>query len=158
MKPYGAVVLSTVAIYLFLIAMLRLVGRRTTSGLAPLDFLVVVLLGSAVETAMVGASTSLRVGLVSAAALLAANFALSATMRRWRRFRHLVGGVPTLLVHDGEFVPSHLRRVGLTRADVREALRARDVGCLDEVRFAVMEPDGRINVVRRPAPPAPDAC
>ncbi len=157
MKPYADAAVSTLAIYLFLIAMMRLLGRRATSQLSPIDFLVILLLGSAVETAMVGASTSLKIGLVSATTLFAANLAVSRIVRRWKRIRYMVGGIPTLLVHDGQFVESHLHRVGLTHDDVREALRAREVGSLDEVRFAIMEPDGSFGVVRR-SPPSAEMC
>lgn len=138
---------STFAIYLFLILAIRVLGRRTLSQLNPLDLLVIMLLGSAVETAMVKASTSFKVGLVSGTILLLTNFLINRVLLRSRRLRHLVGGGPQLIVHNGKFVVERMRRLGLTEADVREALREREMGSLADARYVYVEPDGRINVV-----------
>jgi uncharacterized membrane protein YcaP (DUF421 family) len=145
----AGVALSTLAIYAFLILMIRLVGRRMMAQLSAIDFVVIILLGSAVETAMVGASTSLAAGLVAASVLLVSNRLLTMVMVRSKRLRHLVTGGPVLLVHGGHLLRARLRRLGFTEADVLEALRERGVRDLSDVSFAVLETDGRINVVRR---------
>lgn len=143
------VVLSTLAIYVFLVLMIRLVGRRMLAQLSALDFIVMILLGSAVETAMVGASTSLAAGLVAASVLLLSNRLLTAVTLRSKRLRHLVVGGPVLLVHDGKVLGARMRRLGFTEANVLEALRERGIHDLSDVNSAVLEADGRINVVRR---------
>jgi len=145
-------VISTLTIYLWLILILRIAGRRTLAQLSALDLVVLLLLGSAVETSMVHASTSLKVGIVSGLTLFIANFVLARVLGRSRRISNLVGGSPILLIHNGSFVDAHLRMVGLTRADVMEALRAHATCVVEDVRMAVLEPDGRINVVRRESP------
>jgi uncharacterized membrane protein YcaP (DUF421 family) len=145
------VVLSTLAIYAFLILMIRLVGRRMLAQLSALDFIVMILLGSAVETAMVGASTSLAAGLVAASVLLVSNRLLTTVMLRSKRLRHLVVGGPVLLVHHGKVLGARMRRLGFTEADILEALRERGIHDLSDVNSAVLEADGRINVVKRKA-------
>jgi uncharacterized membrane protein YcaP (DUF421 family) len=145
----AGVALSTLAIYVFLVLMIRLVGRRMMAQLSAIDFVVMILLGSAVETAMVGASTSLVAGLVAASVLLLCNRLLSMVMVRSKRLRHLVVGGPILLVHGGIIRHARLRRLGFTEADVLQALRERGVHDLTDVSSAVLEADGRINVVRR---------
>lgn len=141
------VALQTLAIYLFLVVLLRLIGRRLLSELSVIDLLLVVMLGSAVETSMVVASTNLEVGIVAACVLLLANKALTSLHRKYRWFRILMGGQPVLVVHDGEIIESHLRRLGLNRDEVMEALREREQGNLANIKFAVFEPDGEINVI-----------
>jgi uncharacterized membrane protein YcaP (DUF421 family) len=148
------VALSTLAIYLFLIVMIRLVGRRMLAQISAIDFVVMILLGSAVETAMVGASTSFRAGLVAASVLFVTDRCLGMVMVRSKRLRHLVAGGPILLVHSGQFLRTRMRRLGFTETDVMEALREHGIHDVAVVSLAVLEPDGRINVVRR-APPAP---
>ncbi|MFI5385906.1 MAG: DUF421 domain-containing protein, partial [Fimbriimonadales bacterium] len=111
-----------------------------------------ILLGSAVETAMVRASTSLKAGLVSAATLLIVNRLLTLFMLKSRRFNHLVGCGPILLVHDGQFVEENLRRLGMTKRDVIEAIRERECGSIKDLRYAVFEPNGEINVVYKGFP------
>ena len=91
---------STAAIYLFLIVLLRLFGRRQLGQLTVIDLVVVLLLGSAVETAMIHGNVSLPAGFASAGTLLLMNRLLTAVFLRSERFCNLVGGGPVLLVHD----------------------------------------------------------
>lgn len=141
------VILSTLVIYIWLVLMLRFVGRRELSQLTPADLLLIVLLGSAVETSMVGASTVFRFGIASALTLFAANKALTVLFARFPRFRKVIGGQPVLIVHDGKIVESRARRLGLSDEEIIEALREREQCEVSGCRFAVFEPDGEINVV-----------
>ncbi len=143
LAPFG----QTLALYAFLIAALRLLGRRQTGQLTVVDLTIIILLGSAVETAMIAGNTSLVAGLVSAATLLVANRVLALVLCRSKQLRHLVAGDPVLLVHNGQCVEEHLKRMGLLESEVLTAIRERGCGGLEEVRFAVLEVDGSINVV-----------
>jgi uncharacterized membrane protein YcaP (DUF421 family) len=143
---------TTACIYLFLITILRLVGRRQLAQLSALDLVVVLLLGSTVETAMIHGDTSLAAGLVSAGTLLALNRLLNAVFLRFPRLSHLVNGGPILLIHDGHAIYSHLRRVGLTGPDLEAALRARGYDGPAAINDAVLETDGTISVVGEERP------
>ncbi len=144
-----AVILHTAAIYFCLILGLRFLGRRQLSQLTLVDLVIVVIMGSAVETSMVAANTSLLAGLCSAATLLLLDRLLSLLFFRSKRLRQLIGGVPVLLISEGRFLEEHLRRAGLTEADVLEAIRERGQANPDNVKFAVLEIDGEINVVTK---------
>jgi uncharacterized membrane protein YcaP (DUF421 family) len=146
-KPLIPVFWHTLVIYLFLIAMFRILGRRQLGQLNVIDLVIIILMGSAVETAMVAGNTSLPAGLVCAATLLGVNRLIAFILQRSRRWRHIVSGSPILLVQDGQFIDEHLRRTGLTRDDVLEAIREREKGDIKEVKFAVMEVDGTITVI-----------
>jgi uncharacterized membrane protein YcaP (DUF421 family) len=145
---------STAAIYLFLLVLLRLFGRRQL-GLTVVDLVVVLLLGSAVETAMIHGDVSLPAGFASAGTLMLMNRLLTAVFLRSERFCNLVGGGPVLLVHEGRPVEEHLRRVGMTHTDLEEALRARGYGGPADVREAILETDGSVSVIPR-TDPAPE--
>lgn len=147
LKPLLTVALHTVSIYLFLILGMRFIGRRQMGQLTVVDLVIIILMGSAVETAMVAGNVSLVAGLVCAGILLLTNRLLALFFLRSRRWRHLVCCGPMLLVHDGRFVEENLRRAGLTEADVVEAIREREKASPQDVRFAVLESDGEINVV-----------
>ncbi len=138
---------STACIYLFLITILRLAGRRQLAQLSSLDLIVVLLLGSTVETAMIHGDLSLAAGFVSAGTLLVLNRLLSEVFLHSPRLSHLVNGGPVLLVHDGQPIESHLRRVGLTGPDLDAALRSRGYNGPDSVQNAVLETDGTISVI-----------
>lgn len=137
----------TVVIVALLIVGLRTFGRRALLQLTVVEVVAVLLLGSAVETAMVAGNTSLAAGLVSAGVLLLLNRALSTVLARWPRVRHLVGGVPLVLVHNGHVQHAQLRRAGLTEADLEQALRERGEQDVEDLRAVVLEPDGAIHTV-----------
>ena len=138
---------ATAVVYLFLVALFRFLGRRALAELSPVDLVVMLCLGSAVETAMIRADTSLAAGLTSAATLLLTNRILTSAVVRHKWLRRLVNGGPTLLVHNGRFLANRAARCGLSRSDVEQAVRQRDLERLDQVRFAVLEADGEITVV-----------
>ena len=137
----------TCAIYLFLIFMIRFFNRRQLGQFTVIDLIIIILLGSAVETAMVNANTTLAAGIVCASTLMLLNTLLARVLCRSKRLRHLVLQGPVLLVHDGQFVEDHLRRIGFTHEDVMEAIREREYDDVADVRFAVLETDGEVNVI-----------
>ncbi len=143
------IVINTLVIYLFLIVAVRMFGRRQLGQLTPIDVLVVILLGSCVETAMIHGDSSLKAGLLSAAVLLAANRLLGVAFARFKWFRHLIVAGPVLIVHNGKLVQTNMDKLGLTKEDVMEGLRAREQTKVEDIKFGVMEPDGTINVVSK---------
>jgi uncharacterized membrane protein YcaP (DUF421 family) len=147
MTPLFEAVGATAGLYLFLIVLLRTFGRRQLGQLTVVDLVVVLLLGSAVETAMIHGNTSLPVGLASAATLLIVNRVLTLVFLRSDRLAHLVNGGPVLLVRNGRVLDEHLLRAGMTEADLLEALRSRGFAGPTGVDAAVLETDGSVSVV-----------
>lgn len=109
------------------------------------------MLGSAVETAMVHGQTSLKAGIVAALVLFAVNKGLSTLSRRSRALRRILGFGPLVVVHDGRIVQENLKKAGLTVEDVEEGLRQRECENIGKCRFAVVESDGELNVIRKGA-------
>jgi uncharacterized membrane protein YcaP (DUF421 family) len=146
------VVGQTLAIYVFLVVCLIVLGRRPVTQITFVQIVVIMLLGSAVETAMVAGNTTLPAGLVSASALLLANRLFSLLLARWTPLRRWILGGPVVLVHNGEILKDSLDRVGLTPADVESAIRERGFGDIKDVRYAILEVDGSIGVITTDAP------
>jgi len=140
---------QTACIYLGLIVGIHVLGQRAISQLSAPDILVILLLGSAVETAMVAGNTSLLAGMVSAGILLLCDRLLTLLLRRWPALRRLVLGGPLLLVHQGQPIMAHLRRIGLTEADLLEEVREHGLESLAEAQDVVQELDGSISVIAR---------
>jgi uncharacterized membrane protein YcaP (DUF421 family) len=147
-----AVFAQTLIIYVVIIGYMSLFGRRQFAQITYIELLVITLLGSAVETAMVAGNTSLLAGLVSASTLLVANRVFSILVSRWKWLRQRVIGGPLILIREGVFVDRNLRRAGLTQADVEGAIRQRGFADPADVRYAVYEVDGSIGVVPIDAP------
>jgi uncharacterized membrane protein YcaP (DUF421 family) len=138
---------QTFVIYVFLIVALSRVGRSLIAGLTPIGYMIIALLGSAVETALYRGSTWLSAGLVSAVTLIGADYATSFLVNHWPLLRRWLAGGPVVLIHHGQMVPSHLRQVRLTEQDLMAAIRERGYDSIDQIRFAVLEVDGSVGVV-----------
>ena len=143
------VVARSAVVYAFILAAVRLLGKREAGQLSPYDLVLLLLLSNAVQNAMVGPSTSLGAGLAAAATLLVMNLAVARLVLRGGRFASTLRGSPTMLVHDGHLVPEHLRHEGLTLEDLNQALREHGVPEISDVHLAVLEVDGTISVLRR---------
>lgn len=143
----------TLAVYVAVLAGLRLGGRREVGQLTPFDLVVVLLVANAVQNAMVGPDTSLAGGLVSAASLLVVNAVVARLRLRSPRLRELVEGMPVVLVQHGAWIPENLRRERLTKDEVLAALREHgEVADVSHVELAVLETDGSVSVVPMSAP------
>ncbi|MDE2127935.1 MAG: DUF421 domain-containing protein [Armatimonadetes bacterium] len=145
------VVGSTLVIYAVLIGLIRVLGRSITAQLGAVDLAVILVLGSAVETAMVHGDVSLPAGLECAATLLIANRIIAVLALRYPAARRLVSAGAVVLVRDGQPVEENLKRTGLTIDDVLQAIRERECDDLATVAYAVLEEDGEINVIESDA-------
>lgn len=145
--PVWTVVVRTAAIYLAVFIGLRLMGKREMGQMTVFDLVVVLLISSAVQNAMVGRDTSLVGGMVAAFVLIVVNRAVGYLRLRGGRWGRMLEGTPTVLVEDGKFVESHLRREGLDRTEVEMVVREHGLDSVGEVRLAVLETDGAISIV-----------
>ncbi|MCL7714696.1 DUF421 domain-containing protein [Stenotrophomonas mori] len=154
--PWWAFVLRAVVVYAVVLGMVRLSGKRALGQITPFDVLLIVLLGNAVQNALLGQDTSLAGGLLLAATLIAINYAVGWLSTRYRGMERLLEGEPVLIARDGRLLASVLRRELVTRADFEAALRQQGCRGIDEVALALLETNGHITIVpRRPETDAP---
>ena len=145
---YLDIVVRSSLIYFAVVLGLRLLGKRHVAQLTILDLVLVLLISNGVQNAMVGSDVSLVGGIVSAATLLLLNFILSKIIYRSGAAGKFIEGTPTLLIHDGEAVLAHLQQEQITLAELEGAIREHGIERISDVKFAVMEPDGVISVIR----------
>lgn len=147
--PWWAFVLRACVVYFILLAMIRMTGKRTMGQFTPFDMLLVVLLGNAVQNALLGQDTSVGGGLLLAATLIALNWIVGLASARSPKVERWVEGSPVLLAREGQVYREVLRRELISREDFEKAMR--EAGCLDvdDIRLAVLENNGHITVVTR---------
>ena len=150
------IVFRSAVVYAFILAGLRLSGKREVGQMSPFDLVLLLLISNAVQNAMVGPNTTLAGGLAAAATLLAINLVLTRLAFRGGRLGSVLRGSPTLLVHDGKLVPEHLRRERLTLDDLNQAFREHGIADISDVQTAVLEVDGSISVLHREDVKAPE--
>lgn len=137
-------------VYLALLAMMRLSGRRTVGQFTPFDLLVVMLLSEAVSNSMTGGDESLFGGLIIAATLVALTVLLAFLTSRSKKLEQFIEGSPVLIGRDGVFFDNVLKNCRLSQSDVEEALREADCP-RPHMKCAFLEADGRISIMRNPS-------
>jgi uncharacterized membrane protein YcaP (DUF421 family) len=142
---------KTAAVYVFLVVGLRLLGKRELGQMSLYDFVLIVILGNAVQNAMINNDNTLGGGVVAALVLLALNWALNRLISRSRTIERALVGEPILIVHDGSVMRDRMERQGITQEQLDAALREHGIVDVKDVHLAVLETDGTISVVPRGA-------
>jgi uncharacterized membrane protein YcaP (DUF421 family) len=150
--PGGAVllqiILRTSVVYLLVLIGVRLSGKREVGQMTPFDLTLLLLLSNSVQNAMTGPDTSLAGGAVAACTLLVLNYLIGNLSGANRRFRRLIQGEPSLLVHDGKVIESHMEREHVSMDELHRALREHGINGCDQVALAVLEVDGSISCLK----------
>jgi len=142
------VLLRTGAIYLLVLVGVRLSGKREVGQMTPFDLTLLLLLSNSVQNAMTGPDTSLMGGAVAACTLLLLNYLVADLSGLNRRFRKLIQGQPSLLVHDGKVIESHMAKEHVSMDELHRALREHGIGSVDQVALSVLEVDGSISCLK----------
>ena len=150
--PWWEFILRAVVVYAVVLGMVRLGGKRALGQITPFDVLLIVLLGNAVQNALLGQDTSLAGGLLLAATLITLNYTVGWVTTRSRRMERLIEGEPVLVARDGKLLDSVLRRELITQADFDAAMRQQGCGGIEEVALALPSA-GKIGSPAAPQPP-----
>lgn len=146
--PALLLVVRAVVVYGFLVAALRLAGRRELAQMTSFDLVLLLVISNAVQNAINAGDNSLGGGLLSALVLLALNSVVGWATWRWRRVERLLQGQPLRIVTDGKIHLGALRKERLTVAELRSALRKQGIGRIAECAQVTLEPDGTLSVLR----------
>jgi uncharacterized membrane protein YcaP (DUF421 family) len=143
------IVLRAAFAFAFIFFLTRVVGRRELSTIEPFDLIMLIVLGDLVQQGVTQSDYSLT-GATTVVATLALLTVLTAWLSfRVRRLRPLLEGDPVVIVSDGRLHERNLRRERMTVEEVEAEARLQQIASLDEVRFAVLETNGRISFVTR---------
>ena len=147
--PWWELILRSAVVYLFLIAILRITGKRQVGQLAPFDLVLLLVLSNAVQNSMNGGDNSLFGGLISAATLIALNYGVALATFKSRRLEAVIEGRPQVLIHDGKLFEDVMAKAKLTHHELHGALRQGGCASVEEVKSAILENNGAISVIQR---------
>jgi uncharacterized membrane protein YcaP (DUF421 family) len=139
-------IIRTVVVYVALIVLLRLAGKRDLAQLNSFDLIVVLLLSNVVQNAVIGPDNSLLGGLIGATALIAANAFLVRVVRPHAKIAAMMEGRTTVLARGGRWIPEALRHEGVRQTDMEAALRRQNAYKIGDVDQVKLEPGGTIVV------------
>lgn len=144
--PWWELILRALAVYLFLLLILRLTGKRQVGQLAPFDLVLLLVLSNAVQNSMNGGDNSLAGGLISAATLIVLNYGIGAATFHSRGLEKFIEGQPQILIHDGKLNHAVMKSAQLTTAELEGALRLAGCDGIQDCMTAVLEINGAISV------------
>ncbi len=145
----ATIVVRTAVIYILVLLGVRITGKREVGQMTPFDLTLLLLLSNSVQNAMTGPDTSLVGGAVAAVTLLVMNYAVAETSGVNRRFRKMVEGSPSLLIHNGTLVATNMAREHVSMDEIERVLREHGIASVEQVSLGVLEVDGSISMVQQ---------
>lgn len=136
------------AVYLFLLVLFRIAGKRTLSQITTFDAVLLLIISEAIQQAMIDNDNSMTNAFLLVVTLVALDILLSLWKRRSKLVERVVDGLPTVVVQEGKVRHEFLERERIDEQDVLAAARAHHgLERLDQVKHAVLEASGQITVV-----------
>jgi uncharacterized membrane protein YcaP (DUF421 family) len=149
--PWWDKTIRTLVVYVVILALLRVAGKRQLAQLNSFDLVVLLLLSNVVQNAIIGNETSLAGGLLGAVILIGANYGLVLLSFRRPRVNRLLQGTSTTLYDDGHVREESLRHELMTREELVAALRRQGME-LEDVEQVALTPEGTFDASPKPKP------
>ena len=141
--------LRAIALFLFILVLTRVMGRRELSSLAPFDLILLIVLGDAIQQGLTQDDYSVTGALIAISTLALLQRATSYISWRFPFMRKVLEGEPIVIVQDGQLIERNIRRERLTPSDVSEEARLQQIDSLEKVKWAVLEPNGSISFIQK---------
>lgn len=141
-------VLRAVAVYLFILVVFRISGKRSLSQITTFDFILLLIIGQATQQALLGNDFSMVNSFVVIGTLITLELAFSKAEGRWRLFGRVLGSLPVIVVENGKLLAARAEQEGVTMAEILEAGREKHgLERLEQFKYAILERHGGISVV-----------
>ena len=144
--PWWEFVVRALIVFVFLMVLLRVTGRRQVGQLAPFDLVLLLVLSNALQNAMNGGDNSIVGGVISAMTLVSVNWVVGFVAYRSKRLASAIEGRPEILIHNGHIYRNVMARERLTQAELDAALRQAGCANVEDVHVAMLENNGQISV------------
>jgi uncharacterized membrane protein YcaP (DUF421 family) len=142
-----AVIKATV-VYLVLLVLFRIAGKRTLAEVTPFDLVLLLIISEAVQQAMIDSDNSLTNAILLVCTLVGLNVLFSEIKRRFKTAEHVIDSAPLLIVENGKPIDEHMRKERIDVDDVLDAAREyQGITSLQQIRYAVLERNGKISIV-----------
>jgi uncharacterized membrane protein YcaP (DUF421 family) len=142
-------VLRTIFVFFLILLVTRVVGRRELSSMEPFDLILLVVIGDLVQQGVTQSDYSIT-GTTTVIVTMASLVVFTAYLSfRFKRLRPLLEGEPTLLVSEGRLLERNLHRQRMTVEELRAEARMQSIGSFDDIRYAVLETNGKVSFITK---------
>jgi uncharacterized membrane protein YcaP (DUF421 family) len=147
-------VLRSCLVYVFMVAGLRLFGKRELAQTNTFDFIVLLTLSNTVQNAIIGDDNSITGGVIGASALLVLNYMVVRFLFRRAKLDRFLEGAPVLLINDGKLQQRTLARELITPVELTAAAHKQGIRTLEDVDRCVLETGGSLTFIPKDPSPA----
>ena len=145
----GDTFVSAILFYVLIVALVRVMGKRSTSQLNNFDWIINITVGSlAASGILLDNVTAIRAA-VAILVIMGLQFALTWGVLRWKWLAYVVKARPTMLAQEGVFLRQGMRKCRVSEHEIEAALREHGLVDLHEAQWVILETDGRITVIKR---------
>lgn len=143
-------VIRPALVYLFVLVLLRLTGKRTLAQITTFDFVLLLIISEATQQALIGEDNSMINSAIVVATLVGLNVLMSLLKQRWPWVDRLLDDVPIVIVENGKPLKDRMDKVRVDEDDVLDAARQiHGLERMDQIRHAILERDGQISIIPR---------
>jgi uncharacterized membrane protein YcaP (DUF421 family) len=141
--------IRAILLYLFVVFVMRVVGRRELSSLTAFDLVLLIVLGDAIQQGLTQSDYSVTGAVIVVSTFAVLQVATSYLGFKSKRIRKVLEGQPIVLMEDGRLIEGNLRRQRLTPDDVAEEMRLQQILSFTDVQWAILESNGRISFIEK---------
>jgi uncharacterized membrane protein YcaP (DUF421 family) len=149
------IVLRVAIIYAFLLVALRLMGKREFSQLSPTELVTLLIIPEMLTEALNLGESALTTSVIAVSTLLSLVFLTSVLAYRFPGFGKWTEGEPVMLVRDGTLISPALHRERVSPEEILSEMRKAGLERLEQVKWGVLEPDGKLSFISRPSERGP---
>lgn len=141
--------IRSVVIYLFVLVIIRLMGKRQVGEMQPFEFVITLIIADLACIPMAELAVPLVHGIVPIFSLLIVHFLICVISRKSMKLRYLLSGRPAIVIGPNGISYNELKKLNMTLDDMIEALRGCDVFNIEEVQYAIIETNGKMCVIKK---------
>ena len=143
-------VIRPALVYLFLLLLLRLTGKRTLAQITSFDFVLLLIISEATQQALIGEDNSMINGAIVVATLIGLNVVMSLLKQRYKWIDRVLDDIPLMIVADGKPLKDRMDKARVDEEDVLDAAREiHGLERMDQIRYAILERSGAISIIPR---------
>jgi uncharacterized membrane protein YcaP (DUF421 family) len=141
------IALRAIFLYAFVVFLLRVMGRRELSSLSPIDLVLLIVLGDAIQQGLTQDDYSVTGAVIAVSTIAVMQVGSSYLGFKSKRVRRVLSGEPIVIVEDGKLIEHNLKRERVTEGEVAEEMRAQQIASVEDVQWGILESNGTMSFI-----------
>jgi uncharacterized membrane protein YcaP (DUF421 family) len=143
------IAIRSIVLYLFILLVTRVIGRRELSNLSPFDLILLIVLGDAIQQGLTQDDYSVTGAVIAVSTLASLQVLTSYVGFRSERARKVLEGLPIVMVEDGQLIEQNLSRERMNADEIAEEMRIQQIGSFNDLQWAILESNGSLSFIKK---------